>query len=50
MQFRFLKHQRSASEQEIREANIIIGNPNAAMIGASENLELLQLESAGADQ
>ena len=39
-----------ASEQEIREANIIIGNPNAAMIGASENLELLQLESAGADQ
>ena len=34
---------------EIRSANAILGQPDAAMIGASENLEWLQLESAGAD-
>ena len=37
------------SEDEVQEANIIIGQPKAEMIRASERLELLQLESAGAD-
>ncbi len=37
------------SEEEIQSANVIIGLPRAEMIKASENLELLQLESAGAD-
>ena len=37
------------SEEEIQAANVIIGLPRAEMIKASENLELLQLESAGAD-
>lgn len=37
------------SEDEVQEANIIIGQPKAEMIRGSERLELLQLESAGAD-
>ena len=37
------------TEEQVRKANIIFGNPRAAMIGASENLEWLQLESAGTD-
>ena len=37
------------TEEQIRSANVIFGNPKAAMIGASENLEWLQLESAGTD-
>ena len=37
------------SEEEIQGANVIIGLPRADMIKASKNLELLQLESAGAD-
>lgn len=37
------------SEEEIQAANVIIGLPRAEMIKASENLELLQLESAGTD-
>lgn len=35
--------------EAIRSANIILGQPQAEMIGASEKLEWLQLESAGAD-
>ena len=37
------------SEEQVAEANVIIGNVPAKMIRASEHLELLQLESAGAD-
>ena len=37
------------TEEMIRSANVIFGNPKAEMIGASENLEWLQLESAGTD-
>ena len=37
------------TEEQIRSANVIFGNPKAALIGASENLEWLQLESAGTD-
>ena len=37
------------TEEQIRRANVILGNPKASMIGASENLEWLQLESAGTD-
>ena len=37
------------AEEEIREASVIIGNVPAGFIKASENLDLLQLESAGAD-
>lgn len=37
------------SAEAIRSANIILGQPQAEMIGASEKLEWLQLESAGAD-
>lgn len=37
------------SEEEIQAANVIIGLPKAEMIKASENLKLLQLESAGTD-
>lgn len=36
------------SEDEVQQADIIIGQPKAEMIRASERLELLQLESAGA--
>ena len=35
--------------EQVAEANVIIGNIPAEMIRASENLELLQLISAGAD-
>ncbi len=37
------------TEQQIREANFIIGNAPAHMIKSSENLEVLQIEWAGAD-
>lgn len=37
------------SEDEVQQADIIIGQPKAEMIRASERLGLLQLESAGAD-
>ena len=37
------------TEEQIREASVIIGNVPARFIKASENLNLLQLESAGAD-
>ncbi|MER2150419.1 MAG: D-2-hydroxyacid dehydrogenase [Candidatus Limivicinus sp.] len=37
------------TEAQIRSANVILGQPKAGMIGASENLEWLQLESAGTD-
>ena len=35
--------------EQIRSANAILGQPKAEMIAASENLEWLQLESAGTD-
>ena len=35
--------------ESIRSANVILGQPRAEMLGASEKLEWLQLESAGAD-
>jgi Phosphoglycerate dehydrogenase and related dehydrogenases len=38
-----------ASLEMVREANIIMGQVQASQIQASENLELLQLESAGTD-
>ena len=38
-----------ATEEQVAEASVIIGNVPAKMIKASEKLELLQLESAGAD-
>ncbi|MCR5575893.1 MAG: D-2-hydroxyacid dehydrogenase [Oscillospiraceae bacterium] len=37
------------TEEQIRSANAILGQPKADMIAASENLEWLQLESAGTD-
>ena len=37
------------TEEQIQRANVILGNPDAGLIGASENLEWLQLESAGTD-
>ncbi|MCR5090963.1 MAG: D-2-hydroxyacid dehydrogenase [Oscillospiraceae bacterium] len=37
------------TEEQVTRANIILGNPPAAMIRGSENLKLLQLESAGTD-
>lgn len=39
----------AVTEAQIQNANIILGQPKAEMIGASENLEWLQLESAGTD-
>ena len=36
-------------KEEIQSANVILGQPDAALLAASENLEWLQLESAGAD-
>lgn len=41
---------KEVTEDMIAEAEIIIGNAPAAKIGASDRLELLQLNSAGADQ
>ena len=38
------------TEEQVSEASVIIGNVPARFIRASEKLELLQLESAGADQ
>ena len=40
---------KEVTEEQVREANIIVGNVPAGMIKASESLELLQLNSAGAD-
>ena len=40
---------REVTEEQVSEANVIIGNVPAKMIRGSEHLELLQLESAGAD-
>ena len=37
------------TKEEIQSANVILGQPDAALLAASENLEWLQLESAGAD-
>ena len=37
------------SPETVQSANIILGQPEAEMIGASGNLEWLQLQSAGAD-
>lgn len=37
------------TEEQVQEANFIIGNVPASMIAASKNLEVLQLEWAGAD-
>lgn len=37
------------TEEQVRISNIIIGNPPPEMLKCSENLELLQLQSAGAD-
>ncbi len=37
------------TKEQVQSANVIFGNPNAGLIGASENLEWLQLESAGTD-
>ncbi len=39
----------AVTEEQIQAANIILGQPNAAMLQASENLEWLQLASAGTD-
>ena len=39
----------TVTEEQIQTANIILGQPNAAMLQASENLEWLQLASAGTD-
>lgn len=38
-----------ASTEQVQQANVIMGQVNASQIQASENLELLQLESAGTD-
>ncbi len=43
------RSQEEVSAEEIRSANAILGQPKAEMIHASENLDWLQLESAGAD-
>ena len=40
---------KQVSPEAIQSANVILGQPKAEMIGASGNLEWLQLESAGAD-
>jgi len=37
------------TSEQLQEAQVIIGNVPAKLINASENLELLQLSSAGAD-
>lgn len=39
----------TATPEMIQSANIILGQPKANMIAASENLEWLQLQSAGTD-
>ena len=38
------------SEEQVAEASVIIGNAPARLIKASKQLELMQLESAGADE
>ena len=39
----------AVTQEQIQNANVILGQPKAEMIGASDNLEWLQLESAGTD-
>ena len=39
----------TVTAEQIQSANIILGQPKADMLAASENLEWLQLESAGTD-
>ncbi len=39
----------AVTAEQIRSANIILGNPAPGAIGASENLEFLQLAASGAD-
>ena len=39
----------AVTEEQIQSANVILGQPKANMIAASENLEWLQLETAGTD-
>ncbi len=39
----------AVTREQLQEANVILGQPKADMLGASENLEWLQLESAGTD-
>ncbi len=41
---------KTVTAEQVAQANIIIGNVPAGLINASERLELLQLNSAGADQ
>ncbi len=40
---------RTVTAEQLRAANVILGQPKADMIGASPELEWLQLESAGTD-
>lgn len=42
--------QRNVSEEQVKEAEIIIGNPPAHLLKSSENLKWLQLQSAGAGE
>ena len=46
--FRYCGDGKPTAEQ-VQSANIIVGTPPAALIGASKKLELLQLSSAGTD-
>ena len=39
----------TVTAEEVQSANIILGNPAPGAIGASENLEFLQLAASGAD-
>ena len=41
--------ERRVTEEQVKAANIILGFPKPAMLGASEKLEFLQLSSSGAD-
>lgn len=36
--------------EDVKEANVIIGNVDPALVKEAKNLELFQLNSAGADQ
>lgn len=47
--FTYLKHDK-VTEAEVKNADIIIGNPPAAMVKGSEKLQWLQLHSAGAGE
>ena len=41
---------REATKEDVNSANVIVGNVPPALVSGSENLEWLQLNSAGADQ